>query len=198
MPDSTQLLVPGVAFRMLQAPYAASGTPIPADGAYPGTWASPWDEFGYSDTGVAFAASRTLQDITVDQELDPVVILGTARDIHLGTALAQYTVQNIQVAVGYGSTSGVSATGSGYGHDDLVIQGGAIPLQNIVVAAEAETQDNTALRIVLYRCNAHAAVNMAIKKNDKTVIPFEARALPDTSVSPSQIALVRKVRAQGT
>lgn len=197
--DSTQLLVPGTAFQLYEADYATSGTPIPADGAYPGTWANPWSAFGYSDTGIAFAASRTLQDITVDQELDPVVILGTARDIHLGTALAQFTLSNVKTSVGYGTTSGVAAATSGsYGHDDLVIQGGAIPLNNILVAAEAEAQDGTPFRIVLFRCNAHAAVNMTIKKNEKTVIPFEARALPDTSVSPSQIALVRKVRPIGT
>lgn len=198
--DSTQLLVPGTAFRMLTAPYAASGTPLPADAlAYGGAWPAPWSVFGYSDTGIAFAAGRTLQDITVDQELDPVVILGTARDIHLGTALAQFTETNLQTAVGYGTTSGVAAGApSAYGHDDLVIQGGAIPLNNILVAAEAQAQDGTPWRVILFRCNAHAAVNMTIKKNEKTNIPFEARALPDTAVSPSQIALIRKVRPQGT
>ena len=197
--DSTQLLVPGTAFRMLTAPYATSGTPLPADSlAYGGAWPSPWTDFGYSDTGIAFALSRTMQDITVDQELDPVVILATARDIHLGTALAQFSLTNLETAIGYGSTSGVSGAPTGWGHDDLVIQGGAIPLNNILVAAEAKAQDGTPWRVVLFRCNAHAAVNMTIKKNEKTNTPFEARALPDTAVSPSQIALIRKVRPQGT
>ena len=40
--DSTQLLVPGTAFRMLTAPYAASGTPLPADALAYGHIHSPY------------------------------------------------------------------------------------------------------------------------------------------------------------
>lgn len=199
MANASALLVPGTNFRFLTGTYAASATDIPADTvAYGGAWPAGWTDQGYTDTGIAFTLGRTYQDIMVDQEIDPVVILSTGRDVSVATQFAEFTISKLFTALGYGSTSGVAATSAVQGHDDLVIPGGAPAITNIVAAFEAQAQDGAPFRALFYRANLHANTTVNIRKNATAAIPFTARALPDTSVTPSRVALIRKVRPIGT
>lgn len=199
MANASALLVPGTNFRILTATYGATASDIPADTVpYGGAWPASFSDKGYTDTGLAYTLGRTFSDIMVDQEIDPVVILTTGRDVSVSTQFSEYTIQNLFTALGYGSTSGVAATSAVPGHDDLVIPGGAPAVNNIVVGLEAQAQDGAPFRTIFYRAMMHANTQYKIEKNKQVTIPVTARALPDTSVSPSRVALIRKVRPIGT
>jgi hypothetical protein len=76
-----------------------------------GSWHADWTELGYTDEGSVFTFDSTYEDVTVEEELDPILTEQTARVVNLSFAAAELTARNLQIALNGGditTTSGVT------------------------------------------------------------------------------------------
>lgn len=87
---------------------AAIGTPEPVDLAT--AWNSAWWELGYTDAGTTFTYGGTFEDVPVAEELDPILVLQTARNVNVSVAAAENTARNLQTAFN-GGTIDVAGVG---------------------------------------------------------------------------------------
>lgn len=80
---------------------APVGTAFPADPsvAPSGTWI----DVGFSEEGWSFNVERDIEDVEVAEEIDPLDILVTKRDIHVVGACAQASLENLKIALGGGT-----------------------------------------------------------------------------------------------
>jgi hypothetical protein len=91
--------------RLLLAPL---GTPEPVD--LTTAWNAAWFELGYTDAGTTFTYGGTFEDVPVAEELDPIMVLQTARNVNVSVAAAENTAKNLQIAFN-GGTIDVAGVG---------------------------------------------------------------------------------------
>jgi hypothetical protein len=80
---------------------AEEGTAFPAD-----PFTSPgggWRDIGYSEEGWSFNLDRDTEDVEVAEEIDPIDVLQTSREIHLVGEAAQASLENLALALGGGT-----------------------------------------------------------------------------------------------
>lgn len=70
---------------------------------------SAWVDLGYTEEGSAFSFENTFEDVPVAEELEPIEILQTARNISVSFAAAELTAGNLQTAL----NGGTITTGTG-------------------------------------------------------------------------------------
>lgn len=68
-------------------------------------WDGAWVDLGYTEEGTSFVFDQTFEDVTVAEELEPIRILQTARNITLNFALAELTAANLQRAFNGGDVT---------------------------------------------------------------------------------------------
>lgn len=66
-------------------------------------WDAAWVEMGYTHEGSTVGMEQTFEDITVEEEYDPVDTLQTARAITVNVAAAEMTARNLQIAFNGGT-----------------------------------------------------------------------------------------------
>jgi hypothetical protein len=66
-------------------------------------WGAAWVQLGYTDEGSAFSFENTFEDVPVAEELEPIAILQTARNISVSFAAAELTAGNLQTAMNGGT-----------------------------------------------------------------------------------------------
>lgn len=85
---------------------AVLGTPEPADLSTPWASVSPnWLQLGYTEEGSTFNYKASSDKVEVAEELDPIRIALTSRDLSLAFALAEITVTNLKRALNGGTIS---------------------------------------------------------------------------------------------
>jgi hypothetical protein len=87
---------------------AVLGTPEPTDLTTPWeTVSANWIPLGYTDEGSTFNYSVDSENVEVAEELDPVAVALTSRELSLAFALAEITASNLKRALNGGTiTSG--------------------------------------------------------------------------------------------
>lgn len=70
-------------------------------------WDVAWVELGYTNDGSEFVFDNTFEDVMVAEELEPVAILQTARNITINFALAELTAANMSRAFNGGDVDTV-------------------------------------------------------------------------------------------
>jgi hypothetical protein len=193
--NPANVFVTGPNFQLYTATFGAVSAIPDQTVVYGGVWPTGWTSPGYSEAGVQINLGRTTQDIAVDQEIDPVVILTTARDIHMTTQLAEETGANLKAAQGYGTVTTVPASAGVRGMEDYDIPGGVPNVGYYLTAVEGQFQNGEAFRAVLWKTLPASTGAMTITKNGKATIPFTHRALPDATTSPTRVARLRKILA---
>jgi hypothetical protein len=89
---------------------AVLGTPEPVDLTTPwATVSAQWIPLGYTDEGSTFNYSVDSENVEVAEELDPVAVALTSRELSLSFALAEITAANLKLALNGGSI--VAGTG---------------------------------------------------------------------------------------
>lgn len=84
---------------------APLGTAEPAD--LTTAWNAAFVALGYTDNGTEIVIDQTFEDVTVHEELEPVEIAQTARQVTVNFAAAEITATNLQRALNGGTiTSG--------------------------------------------------------------------------------------------
>lgn len=192
-PDATQVLATRD-FLPWYAPWAALND-LPIDTiAWGDDWDDPWLALGYTSDGLHWAAELTRTNIEVDQELDPVLRIATARNATMGFNLAEFTVQHAQLASGQGTITTTPPTATVLGHTDWSLLSSVtdVPLS---LGWDIRAQDGLPLRIIGYRVLMTGSLSVDITKSALAPIAVEAALLPDTSVAPARIAKWRDIIA---
>jgi len=143
--------------------------------------------------GLHFAIGQDFSEISVDQEVDPILYVPNGRDLRMSTTLAEITAQNIKAATGAGTITTVAPIVGTRGHDDLDITG-TIAMQFVTVGFDIQAPgDNEAFRIMGWKTIATGAPTIDIASTDAAGIAYEARCLPDTSTVPARVMKIRDV-----
>lgn len=155
---------------------APSGTAFPANPSV--APAGPWADVGYSEEGWSFNVDRNIEDVNVAEEIDPIKVAQTSREIHVVGQSAQASLENIKTAIGGGTitvAAGPPATKRlvAGATDDLEEQA---LLLRVKAPGTGKTRDIQIAHVV-----SVAAIEMAHKKApDKTLVGMDFRALKVT------------------
>jgi hypothetical protein len=194
-------VIAGRDYKVYQVPYSSTNL-IPVDTvAYGTAWATPpgqslpWVESGYVTGGLHFSIGQDFSEIRVDQEVDPILYVPNGRDLRMSTTIAEITAANIKATTGTGTITTVAAASGTRGHDDLDITGTIVLAFTSVGFDIKAPGDGEAFRIVGWKCLPTGAPSIDIVTTDAAGIAFEARCLPDTSVTPARVMKIRDVIA---
>lgn len=184
-------------FKLYTAAYNSTVIP-PANTVQYGTdWGTPsgqtgaWTESGYTDGGLNVSAQITRGEIRVDQELDPIFLPATGRDMRMGATLAEFTPANIKAATGQGTITSVAATTATRGYDDLDISG-TITDTYIAVGYDIGRTGDEAFRIFMWKGLPTQGFQGAISSTDKATVQFETTGLPD-SLNSGRVLKIRDI-----
>lgn len=83
------------------------------------TPATPWTEIGYTVNGLAFSVDGKNQDIYVDEEANPILIVPDTATVTFDFECAEDTLANALLAYGRGALTSVAATTTVPGTDTL-------------------------------------------------------------------------------
>lgn len=177
-------------FEAYTAPWADTND-MPADSAY-GTITTPYVGAGYTIGGLGFAVNVQRGEIRVDQEPDPISTPVNTRTITLDTNFAEITPDNINKAVGLGTTSTLAPVTGTRGHNDLAVGSGTDD-QFLSALYETKQQNGEAFRVLAYKGQVTGNPNIRIVPNQPAQIAFQIGARVDTSTTPARMLLVREI-----
>ncbi len=166
--DTTEVLI-GTGTLYL----APTGTAFPADpSAAP---AGTWVDIGYSEEGWSFNIDRTLEDVEVAEEIDPLDVLQTKRELHIVGSCAQASLDNLLIALGSGAI--VDAVGPPAIRTYTPGATDSLTRKALLLRTKAPGTDKLRDTRISYVVSA-SAVEMASKKApEKTLIAMDFRAL---------------------
>lgn len=134
-----------------------------------------WVNLGYTDGGTTFVFDQTFEDVTVDQEYDPVATLQTARQVTLNVQAAELTAENLQTAFNGGTIVGPTGGLITFEPPD------AGDFDHVMVGWEAT---DALERWVFRKCLQVGNVEIARRKApDKAAVPLSFRALKPASAA---------------
>lgn len=173
----------------------SSALTFPADSAYGTSPGGTWRDVGYTDGGLGFNVENTFEDVTVDQSVDPVGVIGTGRNVRLTAQLAEFTMQNLKDATSQGTLTTVAAISGTRGHTDLAFDN-TIAVNYLAVYFDTKMSlgDGEAMRFMLWRGQVRSAVAATISATSKVILPFEVQAFPDPN-NANRVMTVRDVIA---
>lgn len=174
------------------ADYSASQT-FPANSAYGTAPGGTWRDLGYTDGGLGFNVENTFEDVTVDQSIDPVAVIGTGRNVRLSAQLAEFTMQNLKDATSQGTISTVAATSGVRGNTDLAFDNTiAVNYKAAYFDVKHALGDGEAMRFVGWRGQVRSAVAATISATSKLVLPLELQFFPDPN-NANRVMTIRDV-----
>lgn len=177
---------------VFDAPYSASNA-MPANSAAGTAWGAPYRDVGYTEGGVGFAIGTSYEDVNVDQEIDPIGVIASGRDIRIRASLAEFTLANLQAAVGQGTLATVAAGAGTRGNTDLALSNTiAVAYRTVGFEVKHGLGDNEAIRVMAWRGQSRAAVEAAFAAGAKAVIPLELQAFPDPN-NANRVMTIRDI-----
>lgn len=136
---------------------------------------SDWANLGYTEGGTTFVFDQTFEDITVDQEYDPIAVLQTARSISVNVQAAELTAENLEVAFNGGTVAGPTGGLITFEPPD------AGDFSHVMVGWEAL---DGLERWIFRKCLQVGSVEVGRRKApDKSVIPLSFRAVKPTGAA---------------
>lgn len=140
-----------------------------------------WTNLGYTEGGTSFVFDQTFEDVTVDQEYDPIATLQTARQVAVNVQAAELTAANLEVAFNGGT---IETPGGGLTTFEPPDAG---DYTHVMVGWEAL---DGLERWVFRKCLQVGNVEIARRKApDKATVPLSFRALKPANV-PAFIAIL--------
>lgn len=171
--------------------YAPFGSTEPAGAELTTAPASPWVDLGGTNGGLTMTVNLTYTNLVVDQVVDNLGSRLTARDIQVATSLAEYTLDNLKIALNGGTiTTGAS------GAPDEFDPGNAVsttqPEYGALIFdgwAPADADGNSMRRrVVVRKVLSTASVGTAYAKDQQTLLPVTFDAFyVSSSVAPFHI-----------
>lgn len=105
MPGTPKNVRVGPGWLYIGAVGATEPTDLDTDWDY-----ADWTPIGYTDEGSEFQFDRTVENVEVAEELDPVLTFETSRSTKISFASAEITARNLQVALNGGDINVSGAT----------------------------------------------------------------------------------------
>lgn len=176
------------------APYSASNA-LPANTvAWDGTWGGGWVDVGYTSGGLHFQTDVTRTPVVVDQELDPIALVGTARTATMRTNLSQFDLDNIVTATGQGAVTTLAPTTGAAGYDQWDM-GSDISDDTFALGFDFQGRDGMPIRFAGWNCIPNGGMTLDMVKDSATglLIPLDMRLTPDSATSPARLATIRDV-----
>ncbi|MDI6872149.1 MAG: Ig-like domain-containing protein [Bacillota bacterium] len=134
-------------------------------------------DVGATEGGLEATFATEFLQIEVDQATAPVKRSKLSEKLTLKTSLAEATLQNLAMAMGY-PDSAISGGVFSFGGDT------SIPEFQVIFYGEGP--DGTERKVTLYKCTVTGNTSMAYKKGEKVLIPVEFEALADTTKPEKQ------------
>lgn len=135
-------------------------------------WDAAWIDLGYTEEGSSFVFDNTFEDVMVAEEMEPVAILQTARNITINLSAAELTATNIQRAF-----NGGTITPSGVAPAEIVTfePPAAGDKTEVMIGWES---DDALERWVFRKCLQVGSVEIARRKApDAARIPMSFRCM---------------------
>lgn len=137
-------------------------------------WDAAWAALGYTKEGSNFVFDNTFEDVEVAEELDPVAILQTKRNVALNFALAELTGANLQRAFNGGDVQ----TADGVVSFEPPAPGDYTP---VMIGWQA---DDGLERWVFRKCIQVGSIDIPRKKApDMAVVPVSFRCMKPADAS---------------
>lgn len=167
---------------LYMAPWAQSVVAPLSTVAWGTSWGGTWADKGYTRDGLRFTMNVTRQNIIVDQIIDPVLRVPTARDLRMASRMAQMTAQNIFQATGQGTMTTATPAPSTAGNDKLDITGLVSDLYTAIGFDVRNPGDVQAVRVIGWKTLPQGNTEINFTFNDAATIGFEFALIPDSSV----------------
>lgn len=178
--DTSNILVGSVSLYT-----AASGTTLPnIDGTTPIVWPAGWTQVGYTDAGVDFTYNPTIQKITVDEEMAPVLFVLNGEEATLAANLAEATLDNLALAISASTKTTAVADST---HDAITtLKFGSGSLTEIMVGFEGYSPAGLPRVCIGYRAMAQANIKQTYRRADKIITPVTFSLLADSTKTVGQ------------
>lgn len=162
-----------------EAPYSAAAT-FPANSAWGTSPGGTFRDMGATDGGVNVNIGIEYEEVTVDQLIDPVLIIPSGRNVTLEATLAEPTAANLNAALGGNMTLATTAASSGVrGYQDADLNPTLLNAYKTVYLDMKHPGDGEAIRILAWKAQGRGSPNVAFAPGAKATIPFTAQAFPD-------------------
>ena len=180
MPGDQTQVIGGHDMILYVAPWS-SGLVAPVNTVAWGTaWGTTWVDRGYTRDGLRFRLNVTRQLVQVDQVVDPVLRIPTARDVTMGSRMAQITGLAVQQATGQGYATTPTPAPATAGADKLDFNG-LIQDQYIGIGFDVRTPGAVqAVRVIGWKGLPTGNTEINFTTNDAATIQFEVGLVPDT------------------
>lgn len=158
---------------------APEGTAFPADPSVAPDVA--WVDVGYSEEGWSFNVDRTIEDVEVAEEMEPIDVQQTKRDVRIVGASAQASIENFKLAMG----GGTIATAAGPPATKTYTPSGVEVLDRKALLFRGKAPSGKVRDTKVPHAISVAAVEMASKKApDKTLLAMEWRIIKQAGENP--------------
>lgn len=167
-----------------------------------------FNDLGFTSDGLTITFEPDLVDIKVDQLGDAAKLIEQSTKVMIKTTLAEATLQNMAVSMGYATPSVVSAvstvnTASGpqpastvagltnatYSEFKLGIFSSAVPVERSL-RFTGLSPSGLPRAYVVTRVVSMSAVGASYKRGEATLLPVEFRVLPDASQTGSEYGFI--------
>lgn len=190
MPGNTNEIVAGRDVLAYTEPWLAANT-LPATGAWGTAPGGSWTDLGYTKDGLHTSWRMTFQEYTVDQFLDPVARIPSTRDLRLRANLGQYDSANMVIASGQGTSAAVAAASGTRGSNTFTLTSTLANLYYSTFYDCRSPVSGEAAQVVGWKGRAVGDVTLDFHISDIAQLNLEHALIPDDSVTPARIAVIR-------
>lgn len=121
---------------------------IGGDWSTPATGNALWTSIGASESGATVRFSRATNDITIEEQLNPVDIATTSIDPRIEVTLAEDTLETMKLAYGGGTITTVAPASGIPGYRELTI---AQDIDHLTIGLEGENTKTNASNVRQWR-----------------------------------------------
>lgn len=137
----------GLAAMFLQTADPETPAAIPENTVELGEdWADPWSGLGATTEGLTFGFTRDTNDITIEEQPNPVDTRTNTLEFTMGVSLSEDTIETMRIAYGGGIVTTEAGTASEYGYQDLTISD---EMEDFGFGFEGENQHGLPRRVVV-------------------------------------------------
>jgi hypothetical protein len=160
-----------------------------------GDWSTPatgnalWTPIGASESGATLRFSRATNDISIEEQLNPVDIATTSIDPRIEVTLAEDTLETMKLAYGGGTITTVAAASGVPGYRELKI---AQDIDHLTIGLEGMNTKNQWRRILMLDVLSVADVETSYRNSETQRL----YAVSFRLVSPIDQMLIREWNAQ--
>ena len=144
-----------------------------------------WTSIGASESGATMRFSRSTNDITIEEQLNPVDIATTGVDPRIEVTLSEDTLETMKLAYGGGTITTVAPTATVPGYKELVI---AEDIEHLTLGLEGMNTKTEWRRVLWLDVLSVADVETSYRRAETQRL----YAVSFRLVSPIQSAIVRE------